>query len=208
MERFDSIYYINLKHREDRREHIHAELVRVGADITKVQRIEAIHMPYFGIYGCGKSHILALETFINSGVGENCLILEDDFMFEENAIERIRAFFDHMGNEYDVFMLAANVLEDRGYIHNRDNLQIRKILVGQTLSGYCVNRKYAPKLLQNFKEGISMLEILGYGEHEYCVDVHVQKLQRDDRWYYTVPKIGRQIESLSDIERKVTNYNC
>lgn len=207
--RFDSIYFINLKHREDRLSHIVNEIHNIGADWVKVQRIEAVYNKYFGILGCGKSHILALETFIKSGVGSNCLILEDDFKFTQDKYktnEIIERFFEEKGNDFDVFMLSCNTILDEKVKDINNDTELYRILEGQTLSGYCVSRKYASTLLENFKEGVSMLEKLGYGDHEHCVDIHVKKLQKKDNWYYTKPVLGCQIESYSDIQYSVKNY--
>lgn len=205
--RFDSIYFINLKHRIDRYEHITKQLIDIGADPSKIHRIEAIHTKNFGILGCGKSHILAVETFLKNNVGDNCLILEDDFTFCMDKYEtncKIEQFFDYVGDNFDIFMLSSNVLRDE----NVEIPNIKRIIDGQTLSAYCVTRKYAPRLLDNFKQGVNMLETLGYSEHEYCVDIHVKKLQPHDRWYYAIPKIGKQIESYSDIQETLTNHQC
>ena len=205
--RFDSIYFINLNHRKDRLEHITNQLTQIGVDPTRIHRIEGVYTKNFGILGCGKSHTFALETFIEKGVGNNCLILEDDFTFCNNKYEtncQIERFFDNMGNNFDVFMLSSNVLEDEDI----GIPEIKRIIKGQTLSAYCVTREYAPRLLENFKQGIKMLETLGYSEHNYCVDVHVNKLQPTDRWYYAIPKLGHQIESYSDIQQNITNHQC
>lgn len=207
--RFDSVYYINLKHREDRLNHITNELQNIGIDWIKVQRIEAVYNKYLGILGCGKSHILALETFIQSGIGSNCLILEDDFKFNLDKYktnELIERFFEEKQDDFDVFMLSCNTILDEKIKDINENIELYRILEGQTLSGYCVTRKYAPILLDNFKKGVSMLEKLGYGDHEYCVDVHVKKLQNKDNWFYMKPSLGCQIESYSDIQYRVKNY--
>ena len=205
--RFDSIYFINLNHRKDRFEHITTQLKNIGADPSKIHRIEAIHTKNFGILGCGKSHILAVETFLKNQVGDNCLILEDDFAFCMDKYEtncKIEQFFDQVENNFDIFMLSSNVLQSQ----DTEMEGIKRIIDGQTLSAYCVTRKYAPKLLENFKQGVQMLETLGYSEHDYCVDIHIKKLQPTDRWYYTIPKIGKQIESYSDIQETTTNHQC
>lgn len=211
MNRFDYVHFINLEHRTDRLDHIESELRRMGVDKERIRRIEAIYIKFFGILGCGKSHIRALETFIkNGGTDENetCLILEDDFMFcksREETEREIEAFFQHVGTNFDVLLLSCNVLnkKESGILPS-----ISRILCGQTLSGYCVTRKYAPKLLENFKKGVEMLEIYGFSVHEYCVDIHIQQLQPTDRWYFIEPKLGKQIESYSDIELSNKKYDC
>jgi hypothetical protein len=65
MDNFDIIYYINLEYRTDRKEHILYELSKFGN--LNVVRVNAIYNPDFGIVGCGKSHALAVEHFVNTG---------------------------------------------------------------------------------------------------------------------------------------------
>ena len=42
--------------------------------------------------------------------------------------------------------------------------------------------------------------------HETCIDQSWKTLQ-NDKWYITRPKLGKQIESYSDIENRNVNYN-
>jgi len=204
---FDSIYFINLNHRTDRREHITKQLANIGADQERIHRIEGIYCKNFGILGCGKSHILALETFLNSNKGDKCLILEDDFSFcmdKDYTNSKIDQFLNDFHEKFDVFLLSSNILRSEPTEHP----DILRILQGQTLSGYCVTREYAPRLLENFKQGVKMLETLGYSEHEYCVDIYIRNLQPTDRWYCPIPKLGQQIESYSDIQQNIVNHTC
>jgi GR25 family glycosyltransferase involved in LPS biosynthesis len=208
--RFDAIYFINLEHRKDRLKHILGEIEKVEVDFQKVHRIDAIRMPFLGILGCGKSHKLAMETFIRDIQDPDAfgLFLEDDFQFY-NDKDTTNLLIDSVFNnnkEMDVFMLSSYALESEHIKQMDDGIEIRRVIRGQTLSGYAVKRSYAPKLLENYKNGIKMLETLGYGEHEYCVDVHVKELQKTDMWLYTKPSIGCQMESYSDIQNEVKNY--
>jgi GR25 family glycosyltransferase involved in LPS biosynthesis len=105
---FDIVYYINLKHRKDRFEHINKELEKTNIDKNKINRIDGIYYKTFGILGCAKSHILALESFIKSGK-KNCIIFEDDFEFtqEQDVINSlINDVFNNL--KFDVLMLSAN----------------------------------------------------------------------------------------------------
>lgn len=204
---FDVIYYINLDHREDRYQHINEELSKTNIDKCKINRIPGVYVKGFGILGCGKSHCIALETFLNSPeTNQTCVIFEDDFEFTQNQTEinnLINKSFNEL-KEFDVLMLSSNVIM---YAPTHYEF-VHKILLAQTLSGYAVSRQYAPILLQNFKEGISFLEICGHSVHDVCVDIYMQRLQPSGRWYCLNPKIGQQMVSFSDIENKETQYNC
>lgn len=209
---FDIIYYINLEHRVDRFEHINNELSKTNIDKNKINKINAVcdtNMPYLG---CAKSHCLALETFINSEK-ETCIILEDDFEFcqDINLINSLidKVFDNYIDNtilpKFDVLMLASNTITELP-ISNIDF--VSKILDAQTTSGYAVSKLFAPILLENYKESVHFQESVNYKLCHYSIDIYMKKLQPDNNWYCLKPKIGKQMESYSDIEHRVTNYNC
>lgn len=198
------VYYINLDHRSDRRAHIEGEFLRIG---LPAQRIPAVYEPGRGILGCGKSHVRTLETFLRSGA-TYAMIFEDDFTFARPAEEvrdTLRTFFA-ASLPWDVVMLAGNVLN---HVEGPSS-GVRKVLDAQTTSGYMVTREFAPRLLQNLREGVSLLEQhyarTGTKKHDYCLDIYWKRLQPSARWYVFTPKLGYQMESYSDIEQKPTNY--
>lgn len=202
---FDIVYYINLKHRKDRFEHINKELEKTNIDKNKINRIDGIYYKTFGILGCAKSHILALESFIKSGK-KNCIIFEDDFEFtltQEEINTLINTFFNS-NIKFDVLMLASNTLNDTSTQYKF----LRKIINAQTLSAYCVSKEFAPILLNNYKESVMMLERIGTKIYQFCFDIYMKKLQPTSNWYCINPKIGRQMESYSDIENRVVFYDC
>ncbi len=204
---FDIVYYINLEHRKDRYDHINNELNKTNIAPEKINRIDAVYIKDFGILGCGKSHILALEAFLKTPDSIlNCVIFEDDFIFtQEQKVcnELIDKFFNSI-KDFDVLMLSSNTLKEE----NTDYSFINRIKNAQTLSGYCVNKKFAPILLENFRDGVFNLEKIGHKEPDYCIDMYVKKLQPKSLWYCINPKIGIQMESYSDIEKCVVSYNC
>jgi len=202
----DLICYINLTHRTDRLEHIETELKKTNIDEEKIHRIEAVHAPDFGILGCGKSHILALEYFINSlESNKTCLILEDDFVFtesQETVNELVNNVFNEL-TEFDVVMFSSNTKSETKSDYNF----VTKIVDSQTLSGYMVHRNFAETLLQNYKEGICLLESSN-NIPVYAVDIYMKILQPISKWYCLFPKVGKQMSSYSDIEKYVVDYNC
>ena len=202
---FDIVYYINLKHRVDRLTNINNELNKTNIMKDKINRIEGIYYETFGILGCAKSHILALEQFILSNK-DNCIIFEDDFIFTEDQTtinNLINNFFNQV-KTYDVLMLSSNIIEN---IETKFSF-ITKILDAQTLSGYCINKQFAPILLNNFKESVYLLENYGKKIHNFCFDIYMKILQPSHNWYCINPKIGKQIKSYSDIENDIVEYDC
>jgi GR25 family glycosyltransferase involved in LPS biosynthesis len=202
---FDTIYIINLEHRKDRLNHINNELSKTNIEPSKIKRIDAINYPNFGALGCSKSHLLALEDFINSGK-DTCIIFEDDFVFTEpqNVInDLINEVFNNTIN-FDVLMLSSNTIVEQGTNYPF----ITKIIDAQTLSGYAVNKKFAHVLLNNYNESINLLESKGYEYCDYCIDQYIKNLQPISEWYCIKPKIGKQIASYSDIQKIQVDYGC
>ncbi len=201
------VYYINLDHREDRREQFLHEMKRVGIEDSRIQRISGIYKPEIGALGCGLSHKKALETFYASGE-PYCLIFEDDFQFTLN-----KEFCDYLlklpfekNIDFDIIMLAGKTFKEEP----TSCFFLNHVLDGQTVSGLLVHRQFAPKLIQCFDEATKLLEDwwIQHKErkHEYCIDIYWKKLQPISKWFIYHPKLGIQRESYSDNERRVTNY--
>lgn len=204
----DKLYIINLDQRVDRLEETIKVISQLDIDTGKVERISAIEEKK-GALGCSKSHCLALETFIQSGLSY-ALILEDDFTyFDRTQILNVMNKIHHEQVDFDVIQIAYN---NTGLFYATptkwENLQ--KVGRAGTTSAYIISQSFAPILLENMKDGVRLLEthIASYGEinYHYCIDVYWCKLQPDSKWYCTVPRLGYQRESYSDIEKRITNY--
>ena len=205
MENIDVVFYINLAHRVDRKEHFLKEIKRLCVDETKVRRIDAFHNGN-GSLGCATSHVLAMEEFYANPDCNTCAIFEDDFTFRSDNVEEnnrlIRDCMTHFP-EWDMIGLSYNSLEcvDTPYP------SIKKASSYQTSSGYVVTRKYLPTLATNFAEAADNLQVHGH-IHEYCCDQYWKRLQPSANWYCIVPSIGYQCGGYSDIERTYTEYKC
>jgi GR25 family glycosyltransferase involved in LPS biosynthesis len=198
------VYYINLDHRKDRRDHIERQLGMIGMPAT---RISAVYQPTRGYIGCAKSHVLAVSAFLRSGATYG-IILEDDFTFRnpEQAKEQFRSLFKSDVN-WDLVMLAGNIIN----AENGPVPFLRRVFNGQTTSGYLVKRSFAQTLLANFKECVDLLErhqmLFRRKKSDYCIDMYWKRLQQGSRWFIFEPAMGYQAESYSDIERIVVKYN-
>ena len=193
------VYYINLDHRLDRKQQILDEIKKLGG-VSDIVRIPGIYDKKRGHLGCSKSHIRALETFIDSGL-DNCIIFEDDFQFLHEPKEQIENFFKQEV-PYDVVMLSNN----GGNITSSGYPGIQRINNTQTASGYIVSKQFAPTLLQNLKEGGQLLEQDYSNAHTYANDQYWKRLQPISNWFVFDPKLGTQRESFSDIQGGVVNY--
>lgn len=202
MEFIQHIYYINLDYRTDRKKEIEEELDKIGIPEYKRTRISGEFKENNGALGCSLSHIKTIETFLESN-HTTCIIFEDDFQFlvdEEQFQMSLTAFF-HSNIEYDVVMLGSNLIkcEDTSYTF------LKRILDAQTSSAYLLTKLYAPTLLNNIKESANFLEEFPVN-NQYCLDIHWKTLQKKDRWFQLIPKVGIQRKSYSDIEKKITDY--
>ena len=187
----DHVVYINLDKRDDRRQQVQQELEKVfPAD--KITRFAAIYNIRGGI-GCYKSHIAVLELAKANGWA-NVLVAEDDFVWKNlgatvPTIERL------LENPYDAIVLG-------GSYATYDKVTMR--LAGcQSTVGYIVNRAYYDTLLDNFKEGLPLLEQTG-NYSKYSLDVQWKKAQSAGLWY--IVRAAGQRPSYSDIENKHMNY--
>ncbi len=200
----DQIYYINLDHRHDRLSHIQGELAKTNIAPEKCHRISAIYKPNFGALGCTLSHIIALERFIQSG-HDTCIVFEDDFQFIQDQT-LVNSLIDQAFTEFpdfDVIMLAA-------YTQSESPIPpftfITKTVEACTTAGYMVSKPFAPILLQNFRDSAILAEGLGYAIHDYCLDQYWKRLQPITEWYTLSPRIGKQMDNYSDIQRDIVQY--
>jgi len=208
MNTIDILFYINLRHRQDRDAHLRNQLSQTSLDPSKIHRIEAVYDANFGALGCARSHCAAIERFCGSEASNRYgLILEDDFMFTESqeiVHDLLTRVFTEDRVHFDVLMIASNTYRESPTPYT----YLTRIQEAQTASGYIVNRDYAPILLQNFKESVALLGSAGHAVHEFCLDQHWKRLQPNSRWYCLRPKIGKQCVSFSDIEKILVNYGC
>ena len=198
----DHAYYINLESRPDRKEQILREINRIGLNSTRINGIPEISGR--GSLGCSKSHIIALETFINSGY-KNCIIFEDDFIFVRK-IERVKTqFYRLFSNQVDYNLV---MLEKGNSISVRNDTYkfLLTSICTKHAAGYLITKEFAPILLQNFKEGAELLEQdydneIPHSQHKkHILDHYWCKLQGENKkWYIFNPIIGKQSGSQSNI---------
>jgi glycosyl transferase, family 25 len=204
----DCIFYINLEHRIDRKEHCLHEIRKLDPSLSKTHRIDAIYCKENGAIGCTQSHIKALQQFMNDPTKQTCLILEDDATFfsqDSNEIHNAISYLFHSISQFDVLLLGTG---KTNYQYQSTSWKgIHQVLSSQTCSGYIVHRSYAPMLLQNFIESSSKMIQVGYKE-EYCCDQFWKQLMRQGKWYALEQRILFQYQNYSDIEKKICDYQC
>ena len=192
-------FYINLEHRKDRKEHVEAELSKMG--IT-AERFNAIRMEN-GAGGCSMSHLKILQNADAQNM-DHVLILEDDITFLDPELFRNQfdTFLSRFKTNWDVILLAGNNMPPHLQI---DDTCI-KVTSCQTTTGYLVNGHYISKLMENVKMGLHHLLRDPAKHAEFAIDKFWKRLQEVDRWFLITPPTVIQCEGYSDIEQKMTNY--
>ena len=198
MEQIDVIFYINLEHRTDRKEHFLSEIKKLCTDETKVVRIDAIQKEE-GIVGRTESHIKSMATFDEHPEWKTCIIFEDDFTFTSNNLEdnntAIRLAMTQFP-DWDVISL--------GYNHTKDFIakdthepSVKRIVQHQKSSGYILTKKFMPILATNFTHSLQATRVHGV-RYEFCLDIYWRSIQSDANWYCVSPALGYEYVFFSD----------
>ena len=197
----DKIFYINLKKRVDRDENMKKQLSIFPQD--KILRFDAIEEKN-GAVGCLKSHIKMIEYALENCPRQNIMICEDDIDFLESPLNYINDFFKNpeLLIIWDVIMLSHNTQKQENTKYNN----IIRLRESQTSACYIINYRYINTLLNIYKNSLKNYEISGLWKEEYCSDQCWKKLQIKDNWYTFKKRICKQIESYSDIEKKIVYY--
>ena len=187
----DRVVYINLGRREDRRKLIENELSKI-TDSSKVMRFEAFEHAN-GAIGCSLSHIAILELAIQQN-WTNVLIIEDDAVWNDfdNGYKILE---DLIQKPYDVILLGATFVKKRS----------KNLISAQCSHSYLVNKHYYATLLQNFKEGLQLLQEKTRKD-KYSLDQYWKKLMPMHNWFVVEPCLMIQSPNYSDVLSKNVNY--
>lgn len=184
----DKVVYINLDHRQDRRD-IMAKFFKEGQiPGEKIIRVPAVKQGK-GI-GCIKSHVKALEL-AKANNWKNVLILEDDLQWlnldtQYSALEDLTKL-----PKWDVIQLV-------GWYMKYDFPRIYQTL---NAGAYLVNSHYYDTLLANRYQSLRMMShftTIWKSPLPYTADVYWNKLVARDNWYGLYPCICHQVDILSD----------
>lgn len=209
MDHIDAIYYINLDHREDRNREFLECMRDLQVPTQKIHRVPAIY-DNIGALGCTRSHIKTIETFLESGLNI-CLVCEDDFQYKNKDTfwSDIKKVFD-TNVEFDILQLSYNHQYYPEYYYktiDTDYEFLKKVIASITSSSYIITRKFAPRLLENFKESSNLLRQFGLINNKaFVLDIFWHKLQPNCNWYLIKPSLGYQRESYSDVCKSHQNY--
>ena len=200
LEDIKNIFYINLDHRTDRKNHVEMQLSLLG---LTGNRFSAIKMEN-GAVGCSMSHLKLLQMALKTGL-DHILILEDDIEFLDPTLfkKQLDTFLKDLTKEWDVVLFAGNNMPPYEII---DDTCV-KVSHCQTTTGYLVNGHYIEKLMNNVKMGLTNLLREPEKHLLYAIDMFWLSLQKSDQWYIITPLTVVQRDDYSDIEKKVVHYH-
>jgi len=178
-------YIINLEHRTDRYENTLKECEKIG--LTNYERFNAIktdtivinpkkawkkNIEYLkGASGCKLSHLEVLKKFLISNNNEEyILILEDDVVFTDDALDKINSSLQSLdGIEWDILYLGINLKKRDDAIKVNDNLL--SIITGLTTTAQIFKRLDVEKIIKIIEKSDVEIDNTynNFLKNKYCV---------------------------------------
>lgn len=194
---FDEIYCINLDERTDRWEHAQKEFEKAGI-LERVQRFSAIR-DVDGRIGVIKSN-LAIIKIAKEKKLKNVLIFEDDveFIIDDPQTELQKSINQAQGIKWHLFYLGANTHEK--LIKFKPNLILLK-------NAFAVHSMaYSDLMYDNFIRKYENIKTIK--NFDDILDVYLAR-QIQDKYIclMTNPMLTTQMNSYSDIEKRVVDYS-
>lgn len=192
----DKFIYINLDHRQDRRDIMSNFFEEGQIPLEKVVRFPAIKRSH-GALGCLESHTEALKLAKKEG-WKNVLILEDDMEWID--------FKEGYSRLEDMVKLPDwNVILLIGWYYKYN---FPRIYFSNNSGAYLVNEAYQDTLLKNREVSLDKLKRgigFDYKNPKYNADVYWSELMKKDVWYGLNPCICRQVDGFSDINNRIVD---
>jgi len=195
-------FYINMKHRDDRRKHIE-ELKETYSFFSNIKRMNAISNKR-GDIGCSLSHIKCLNNLLKEN-DEYYMLIEDDLLIlDDNNFKEFTNTFDKIKNNDDWDLIT---LTPRGKTIKYNYIDsFNKIVDNQTTTGYIVKHRFIEELIKYYKTGVEGL-LKNQNTNKYALDQCWKPLQEKSNFIYFNKIYAGQLEGYSDIEKKNVNYN-
>lgn len=220
---FDKIYVVNLDSRRDRWEYMKQQFRELG--ITNYERFSAVkptletvslqpnwqatydHLKVHGLMGrdtsdryvlgclgCKLSHYFILKLAQVRGQ-KKILILEDDFEFVEDVVEKFQEAIQLQPN-FNMLYFAGSHARPPLQIGKEGQLcSIRRLQWSFTTAAYAVTDTFIPTLLAALDKGVEE------------IDVTYARLHPTHWIECVIPHLGRQRPSYSDIRGSIQDYS-
>lgn len=194
----DKVIYINLEHRQDRRDIMKIFFEKGQIPEDKVVRFPAISKPD-GRIGATYSHAEVLNIAKQNG-WKNVLICEDDLEWTDDFEEGYKMLEEYVKfpNWHVIMLLGWYVKYD-----------FPRVMMAGNAGCYLVNSSYYDVLLANRRWSIRNMEGFGKFMRSFAsltLDVAWCQLMKIHNWYGINPCLCRQKNTFSDIS-KIT-YNA
>jgi glycosyl transferase family 25 len=199
-DRFDKVYCVNLKHREDRKINILNECKKY--DLGEFKFFEAFNgnkIPHNykisnGNVGLIMSNIEIIKEAKNNNY-KNILVIEDDCYFTDE-IQNIDSYMNQLPNDWDMFYLGGNHNECAGTPPPiKINEKIVKLHHTFTTHFVVINSSIYDILLEKLSLFDNPIDVI------YC------DIQKIHNVYCTSETIAKQINGYSNIENRVVDYH-
>jgi len=214
MDKIDKIYIINLKDRIDRWNDSLVQLnkynignyERFDAIRPDLKKIDPIHYKknnlkinekyIIGALGCKLSHIEIIKNAKKKNY-KQILILEDDFLFCENFIEKYNKIYSNIQKgeiNIDMMYLGFSIVRKNPFIDTLiDNF--KKVTNVHTTHAYIINNNFYDTIIKEL-------------ENCYCeIDVCYANCQKKYNIYGIYPSLISQRISFSDITQRNADYS-
>lgn len=150
-EKFNSVYYINLDARVDRKTHIEKQLSDNGIIAERFNAVDAKAEMISGVQACQLSHKKAIKQ--STG---NVFIFEDDAAISKFYKDEIGQILESLPTDWDMFFLGAN--------HRSLPINIKGHLA-KAVEPYCthaygVSEKFKPILLNWIEQNENAIDAL------------------------------------------------
>jgi GR25 family glycosyltransferase involved in LPS biosynthesis len=196
----NDIYILNLKSRSDRRQHILSQFEKINC--TKYTLFDALDGSLFknntrlknGMLGLVLTYVEIYKNWVKNK-SDNILIVEDDCIFNEDFSAKLSVYISHVPKNWEMLYFGANHNYHMG--EKTEAINDYCIKLNNSFSAHCV-------LLKSFvfEELISIISGLSIEN-----DVALANLQKKYNAYSSSSPLTSQIESFSDIEKCVVDYD-
>lgn len=214
---FDRVYVINCNHRNDRLQLVKDHFEKTGiADKDLVYFYPAVYGQWVttpadwasgaGAWGCLRSHQRILEDVMHSrdSRGEisldRILILEDDVIFKEDALENLNIFMGDLPSDWDQIYLGGQHRRDP------DKTDSPNVIIGNSINrthAYGLSRGVYEKFYRHISYATDYKNTVKHIDHQ------LEMAHRRKDWKVYCPKewLCGQREGLSDINCKTHKAN-
>lgn len=208
MNKIDHVFYINLDKRKDRREHLEKNVLPfIGFPLEKISRFSAVDMTAESSRskrgaGCSLSHLKCWQIAEKNNY-EVIMMVEDDFELiveQEEFTQTLETLFDEIP-DFVVCNLGYNNVAPLKKINNKNFFKCEAI---QTTSCYIARVSFLKEIAPTIKEATARL-LNNESYHNNAIDQVWKQFQNNKGWVVS-KRLGKQKNSISDIERRQMDY--